>query len=690
MDHRSIASQVREESMKAKSSLTGEKLFRSYEYAEHTNNIVRTITDSYRSEGKTPISVDLYWSDDENDTACTNGTHIRQNLHCRYVHNFSNLYSQYLAQIGMTLHECSHILYCNFREDRKAVELMKHGQFPSKEPEIRTNEDEMTMEEIKQALQEEPVRKIFAYALSQIQNISSDAHDEDCLIDDNGQFVSDAISTIRYSLWSECMMHPLEEKLEAFQAKKISRLELMFDCMLQFIRFHEVAVSNEDAYKTYEPIQVLSSVSRYVSALRYTDDVTDRNYFHNEILFQLWPYIREEIENQKTTGNVSGTSSMEKIAQAITDILASAVLSSGAATPHVTAGKNSPTATQRAKNAVKMKKDPSQQGLDHSKSSSCSAKGSVQTEENSGFAVLVQQFCDASGEAEVQNQIQNATNVIIQSTPATSSHVGITIHTPKIGDIHPKDIEAYEKIMKELRPYSRKIQREMEQLLQDLRDGGLFRHRISGKIFEAKEAYRPDQRYFAKKTLPENPPELALSILVDHSGSMEGERIATSMKAAILLHDFGVAMGIPVCVAGHNCDTSKSIAYFSYTDFDSASPKEKYRLAKMKTSGCNRDGLALETALNLLSKREEETRLLFIISDGQPSANDYHGEPAYQDMREIVGRYRKMGIQTIAAAIGEDKERIKQIYGREAFLDISDLQQLPKVLINVLRKQMMP
>ena len=110
----------------------------------------------------------------------------------------------------------------------------------------------------------------------------------------------------------------------------------------------------------------------------------------------------------------------------------------------------------------------------------------------------------------------------------------------------------------------------------------------------------------------------------------------------------------------------------------------------MSASGCNRDGLALEVALNLLSKRPEECRMLFIISDGQPSAQGYGGPPAYEDMRSIVEKYRRKGIETIAFAIGSDKDRIKMIYGQDSFVDISDLNALPKTLVRILRKKIVP
>ena len=679
MNQKSIASRILEETQKAKSTMTAETLFRSGEFTEHINNLVSTVTGHYKVRGKSPIRVDLYWAEDPTDTACTEGTTIHQNLNCSLVHCFSSLYNQYLAQIGLTMHECSHILYTNFAEKKRSLLCFSRGEFPSRDPETETLEQEQQLQEMKDALQDPFIQEVVITAYSHLQNISSDAHDEDCLISDSGRFVTEAIETLRYSLWSRCMLQTLEGKMKLAEEKKITKLSLMFDCMLQFVRFQEVAVDNEQAYFTYEPIQKLREIARFVSALRYTDDPKEQDYYHNEILFRLWPYLQEEIEKQKEAGKA-----MEEISKAVSQILNQTARDSGTHTNAVEKGKTSSIARAMAKAGSSSGKNEA------GSASKGSTKGQCPKEESGGFLVLIKQVAQSSAESNVQAQIHAETNAIIQATPANSSHYGIAIHTEKIGAVTPADISLYQKLMKDLLPYSRAIQKEVLRILQDLRDGGVCHHRQFGKFIEISSVYRPDQRFFGKKNLPEDIPELALSILVDHSGSMAGERISASMKAAMLLQDFASALKIPVAVAGHNSSTPNAINYFSYMDFDSISPSEKYRLAKMSASGCNRDGLALEVALNLLSKRPEECRMLFIISDGQPSAQGYGGPPAYEDMRSIVEKYRRKGIETIAFAIGSDKDRIKMIYGQDSFVDISDLNALPKTLVRILRKKIVP
>ena len=51
----------------------------------------------------------------------------------------------------------------------------------------------------------------------------------------------------------------------------------------------------------------------------------------------------------------------------------------------------------------------------------------------------------------------------------------------------------------------------------------------------------------------------------------------------------------------------------------------------------------------------------------------------------MIKEYKRKGITPIAAAIGDDKEAIEHIY-RENFLNISDLETLPKRLTDLVKR----
>ena len=108
----------------------------------------------------------------------------------------------------------------------------------------------------------------------------------------------------------------------------------------------------------------------------------------------------------------------------------------------------------------------------------------------------------------------------------------------------------------------------------------------------------------------------------------------------------------------------------------------------MHTAGCNRDGMALNIAAGLLEQRPEEVKLLIIISDGWPNHSGYSGDAAKEDIREICRSCRRKGIEVIAAAIGDDRKVIQEIY-QDQFLDISDLSKLPKIFVDLVKKRIL-
>ena len=253
--------------------------------------------------------------------------------------------------------------------------------------------------------------------------------------------------------------------------------------------------------------------------------------------------------------------------------------------------------------------------------------------------------------------------------------------------IDDSDVRLYQKQMESVADYSKRMKKRMNDALRDMQDGGIKHHRQMGRIVEARYAYRPDQRYYASKKMPDNWPTMAISVLVDLSGSMHGERLDAAMKATMLLHDFATGLGIPIFIAGHNA-TGDRVNYNVMAEFNGVDTRDKYRLAHMYLGGDNYDGIAIDLSGSLLAKRSEDVKLLFIISDGQPNHEGYRGDVAKKDIQEIVTKYRRKGIITFATAIGSDRDKIRAIYG-DGYLDISDLSEFPKQLTRMVAKRIL-
>ncbi|HML35627.1 hypothetical protein [Sporomusa sphaeroides] len=99
--------------------------------------------------------------------------------------------------------------------------------------------------------------------------------------------------------------------------------------------------------------------------------------------------------------------------------------------------------------------------------------------------------------------------------------------------------------------------------------------------------------------------------------------------------------------------------------------------------------MALRIIADRLLQAAQQTKLFISISDGQPKAMpDYTGDLAVADMKQTLQEYRRKGILFLAAAIGQDKEVISDIYGKENTLDITDLKLLPARLVQIIARYM--
>ena len=86
-------------------------------------------------------------------------------------------------------------------------------------------------------------------------------------------------------------------------------------------------------------------------------------------------------------------------------------------------------------------------------------------------------------------------------------------------------------------------------------------------------------------------------------------------------------------------------------------------------------------------ERAEGQKLLFVISDGLPLAEGYRGEAGIADTRREREKLEHRGIHVMAAAIGEDRELIRRIYGK-GFLNISDTERIPAAMAGIIRQYM--
>lgn len=168
----------------------------------------------------------------------------------------------------------------------------------------------------------------------------------------------------------------------------------------------------------------------------------------------------------------------------------------------------------------------------------------------------------------------------------------------------------------------------------------------------------------------------AVDILLDGSGSQKDRQGQVASQGYILAQALTLT-GIP----------NRVMSFSSFLDFtilrrfrDYNSPeKENKNIFEYQAAGNNRDGLAIRAACEGLYQRDEENRILIVLSDGKP--NDlkiaktsairgeisYRGLAAVKDTALEIRRARNNGILVLGVFTGkeEDLDAEKYIYGKD-------------------------
>lgn len=284
-------------------------------------------------------------------------------------------------------------------------------------------------------------------------------------------------------------------------------------------------------------------------------------------------------------------------------------------------------------------------------------------------------------EQELTEELQAEANHIHYG----NAHLGVHVTVNRMSVVPEHLAQEYSRVSAPLLLLSKRMQKQVLQVLKDRRQGGKQNGFLMGRRLEARSLVRNDGRYFYKNNLPQEKAELAVALLVDESGSMCClDRITTARAASIVIYDFCKRLHIPVMIMGHTAG-GKQVELFSYADFHSIDGKDCCRMMDMSARGCNRDGAALRYVAEQLVKRPEQHKLLILISDGQPNDDGYSGTGAEADLRGIRREYTNKGVTLFAAAIGDDRQNIERIY-QDGYLDITDLNQLPQNLAKLIAR----
>ncbi len=200
------------------------------------------------------------------------------------------------------------------------------------------------------------------------------------------------------------------------------------------------------------------------------------------------------------------------------------------------------------------------------------------------------------------------------------------------------------------------------------------------------------------KTENENAGDMSVDILLDASHSQVNRAAKISTQAYIIAEALARS-GVP-CRVMSFCSMSGFTVLRLFNDY--AADSDNSSVFDYFAEGCNRDGLAIRAAGELLSRNACEHRMLIVLSDVKPldaaakirrDERDvgvtYDGVRALTDTAREVRRLRADGVSVICVFTGEDKNlpAARMVYGRD-FVRIRDFSHFADAVGKLIIDQM--
>lgn len=294
---------------------------------------------------------------------------------------------------------------------------------------------------------------------------------------------------------------------------------------------------------------------------------------------------------------------------------------------------------------------------------------------------VLYELAEEKYEREQEKKLIKAISSQAENMDFGYAHADCNIVVHRLENVPVQCRRMYDSLSPDILKTAKRLKEEMWEIIHPEEDG-MKKNLPMGKKIDSSRLYRQDRKIFMSRSALGEERQAAIAVLIDESMSMSyGGRITYGRLTALILYDVCVNLGIPVIVYGHSTSYDKfyseeTVDLYAYAEFDSVDGKDCYRIMDMSPRGSNRDGAAIRFVAERLKTRPEELKMLFLVSDGQPSALNYSGDLAKEDLKTLKGNLKRQGILLFAAAIGDDREVIEDIY-QDGFLNISDISKLP-------------
>ena len=650
-----------------KSKLTDSELFGSLAYRSYLQSIADNLSGKYGRGAYVSLTYDPTGT----DAAYTDSFKIYINTANKLTNAFSSRKHKNLVNIGIIGHECGHILFTDFGVSNRFCRYLESGRFYPKKPIARmlgSSEHKKSLSEYADTLAEGNKAKlrVLTKIAMYISNIIEDGYVERMM---KLRFPGTvAIGIQLKNLKQAEMAASVNDMVE----QGCDEITIVTNLLLQYVISgtieNQEGVSNEYTDFLLECIPLLDHALD-------EDNAKERMMAVHLLMIRCWKYIKpllDKIEDAKNPTTVPSENPSESSSESTSETPSETAENNAAEEivnkmeSEMNKASEQPTHMNSASLAEQLESDESeneeQERLEHLKT-----EVENTLSEGSGTVTHDNDYVTETADHELENILNSAASSKVYSAVEDSllDELKSDLKDINFGDIHKNvDIiihrqktlvgsekELYDKAMVELKPISLMLQKKILNVLKQRQRGATERGLLMGSRLDHSAYYRSDGKIFTKRNRPNDEISLAVGVLVDMSGSMCGERIRIAQAMTLVVYDFCRALNIPVTIYGiygHDTIYGGSVDLYSFAEFDSLDGNDKYRLMNIHDSGSNRDGCAVRYVAEKLCKRNEQTKLFIVVSDGQPADSGYYGTAAELDLQGIRREYVNRGITFLA------------------------------------------
>lgn len=681
-------------------------------------------------------------STDENMTACTNGDSMIIGVNNSLVKYFPNRELRHYAIQGLRVHETAHVLFTDFKTIDMWLGALRNGNWWPVVPDHAQDPDGA---ELTQVLSKKEFSKSFAAIAGRLENAIEDgfiereikemykglATTELCTTNDAmlsmastfGEFLKAGRSAYsamfqqvlvyakyditmvddmpeQYSdIFDACMEVVDDVKCERDVKKRLCGVNEL--CCILYPLFKEMLTKNSEKQNQQSSGSgngkpgnsgfglPQNSQGQQNGSNGQSDPNQNGNGSQNG---------SGNAQNNSSNGNGNGNSVDSMTAEQLSEALKEAVKQIEQAAKNVGVNNlpdrhsNSIT-NQASKSKDAKKRESGKQGSGNNANGNGNGNGNSNSianapGANSGKSDLSAAECDIKAIEKARKQEiataqanNEANNQLAQEGAKIGSEIGTRISVRRAAEVPQSNIDTYNRLSAGLLSVTKNLERRLKTTIRDEENDDAVAGLPMGSRVEARLAYHQDGKIFSRKNFPRDNPRLAVGYLCDESGSMSDEAIAASVRTAIILQDLCERMELPCYVCGFTTGGySGSVDIITYVD-KNVDGKDKYRTTGMASRGGTPTVPAMKYMGKKLMKDSTEKKILIVSTDG------CSGRGYGETVRDVIKKLQHDGVMVIGAGIGDSKPRIQEEFGSN-FLDISNLDAMPKILCNIVKKNL--